>query len=262
MWKWLHSYAKPERSYQLAGKLWPWFAVLFCLLFALGTVWGLLYVPVDYQQKDSFRIIYIHVPSASMSMAAYASMAIAAFVGLVWQQKQAFISVAAMAPVGAGFTVIALVTGSFWGKPMWGTWWLWDARLTSELVLLFLYLGVIGLYNAFSDKNKAGEAAGILALVGVINLPIIHYSVVWWNSLHQGASDLIASKGGEAVQGMANKADIDPSMVWPMLINMAAFACFLGAVSLLRFRNELLSRELHRPWVAALLSKGEVDAIR
>ena len=238
MWKWLHPYAKPERAYGLAGTLLPWFAVTSLLAFIIGTVWGLAFAPADYQQGDSFRIIYIHVPSAILSMGAYSTMAVAAFIGLVWQLRMADMTVAAIAPVGAVFTFIALFTGAAWGKPMWGTWWVWDARLTSELILLFLYLGVIALYNAFSDKVVAGRAAGILALVGVINLPIIHYSVEWWNTLHQGASIT-----------KFDKPSISPEMLWPLLIMILAFAAFLGALSLMRFRNELLMREWHRPWV-------------
>jgi heme exporter protein C len=145
----------------------------------------------------------------------------------------------ALAPTGALFAFLSLWTGALWGKPMWGAWWVWDARLTSELILLFLYLGVIALYNAFSDKVVAGRAAGILALVGVINLPIIHYSVEWWNTLHQGATIT-----------KFDKPSISPEMLWPLLIMILAFAAFLGALTLMRFRNELLMREWHRPWVA------------
>jgi heme exporter protein C len=243
MWKWLHPYAKPERSYALAGTLIPWFSIPAVLLLSVGTVWGLAFAPADYQQGDSFRIIYMHVPAAIMSMGAYSAMAIAAFIGIVWQLRMADMAVASIAPVGAVFTFIALVTGATWGKPMWGTWWVWDARLTSELILLFLYLGVIALYNAFPDRTMAGRAAGILALVGVINLPIIHFSVEWWNTLHQGASIT-----------KFEKPSIDSQMLWPLLMNILGFAMFLGAVSCARFRNELLSRELHRPWVTKLLS--------
>ncbi|WP_354623996.1 heme ABC transporter permease [Psychromonas sp. MME2] len=248
MWKWLHPYAKPEKSYQLAGTLLPWFVVVTVVTFIIGMVWGLLFAPPDYQQGDSFRIIYIHVPAAMMAMAAYSTMAIAAFVALVWQIRLAEMSVAATAPVGAVFTFIALFTGAAWGKPMWGTWWVWDARLTSELILLFVYLGIIALYNAFSDKALAGRAAAILTLVGVINLPIIHYSVVWWNTLHQGAT---ISK--------FEKPSMAPEMLWPLLIMIIAFAAFLGSLSLMRFRNEILSRESHRPWVIALLTKPSVN---
>ena len=246
MWKWLHPYAKPEQAYRLAGRLLPWFAVISLLAFIIGTVWGLAFAPADYQQGDSFRIIYLHVPAAILSMGAYSTMAIAAFIGMVWQLRMADMTVAAIAPVGAVFTFIALLTGAAWGKPMWGAWWVWDARLTSELILLFLYLGVIALYNAFSDKVVAGRAAGILALVGVINLPIIHYSVEWWNTLHQGAS----------ITKLA-KPSIAPSMLWPLLVMIVAFAAFLGALTLMRFRNELIMREWHRPWVKALAEREQ-----
>lgn len=192
MWKWLHQLARPERLYHVCGRFIPWLglAAAVCLLF--GWAWGFGFAPKDYQQGDSFRIIYIHVPAAMWSMGIYASMAVAAFIGLVWQMKMSDTVVAAMAPIGAVFTFIALVTGSAWGKPMWGTWWVWDARLTSELVLLFLYMGVIALYNAFEDRRLAGRAAGILVLVGVVNIPIIHFSVEWWNTLHQGTDQYAA----------------------------------------------------------------------
>ncbi|WP_026958069.1 heme ABC transporter permease [Aliagarivorans taiwanensis] len=242
MWKWLHPYAKPEASFRLAGAFVPWFTALAVLCLSIGTVWGLLFAPSDYQQGDSFRIIYVHVPAAILSMGAYLTMAIAGFIALVWQIKQSEIYVAAVAPIGAGFTFIALLTGAAWGKPMWGTWWVWDARLTSELILLFLYLGVIALYNAFDDKALAGRSASILSLVGVINLPIIHYSVEWWNTLHQGAS----------ITKFA-KPSIDSAMLWPLLINIVGFGAFLGALSLVRFRTELLKREQRRPWVRQLL---------
>jgi len=243
MWKWLHPYAKPEKSYLLAGKLVPWFLVITVITFVVGIIWGLLFAPADYQQGDSFRIIYIHVPAAIMATGAYSTMAIAAFIALVWQIRLAEMTVAATAPVGAVFTFIALVTGAVWGKPMWGAWWVWDARLTSELILLFVYLGIIALYNAFSDKVLAGRAASILTLVGVINLPIIHYSVVWWNTLHQGAT---ISK--------FEKPSMAPEMLWPLLIMIVAFGAFLGLLSLMRFKNEILARESHRPWVSLLVA--------
>ena len=173
MWKWLHPYAKADRAYQLCNTLLPYFAVVTVVCMVVGWVWGLAYAPADYQQKDSYRIIFIHVPSAILSMGAYSSMAIAAIVALVWQLRNAELAVIAIAPVGACATAIALITGAAWGKPMWGAWWVWDARLTSELILLFLYLGVLSLYHAFEDKKAAGRAASILAIVGVINLPII-----------------------------------------------------------------------------------------
>ena len=241
MWKWLHPYAKPERTYNLAGKMLPWFAFFTILSLTLGTVWGFLFAPADYQQGDSFRIIYLHVPAASLSMGAYLSMAIAAFIGAVWQLKMADMAVAAIAPIGAVFTAIALFTGAVWGKPMWGAWWVWDARLTSELILLFLYLGVIAIYSAFSDKILAGRASGILAMVGVINLPIIHYSVEWWNTLHQKAT----------ISKFAKPA-MDTDMLWPLLINLLGFGLLFVTLTLMRFRNELIVREANRPWVKNL----------
>ncbi len=175
---------------------------------------------------------------------AYMSMAIAAFIGMVWQIRLSDMAAAAMAPIGAVFTVIALLTGAIWGgKPMWGgAWWVWDARLTSELILLFLYLGVIALYSAFDDQKTAAKAAGILAMVGVINLPIIHFSVEWWNTLHQGATIT-----------KFDKPSMDSTMLWPLLLNIVGFACFFGAVTLVRLRNEIIARESHRPWVRELM---------
>lgn len=176
MWKTLHQLAIPPRLYQICGWFIPWLAIASVVVLTVGWIWGFGFAPADYQQGNSYRIIYLHVPAAIWSMGIYASMAVAAFIGLVWQMKMANLAVAAMAPIGAVFTFIALVTGSAWGKPMWGTWWVWDARLTSELVLLFLYVGVIALWHAFDDRRLAGRAAGILVLIGVVNLPIIHYS--------------------------------------------------------------------------------------
>jgi heme exporter protein C len=243
MWKWLHPLAKPETMYRLCGMLSPYFMVSALVLLVIGNVWGLAYAPADYQQGDSFRIIYIHVPTAMWSMGAYLSMAVAAFIGLVWQVRISNLAAIAIAPIGAVFTFIALITGAVWGKPMWGAWWVWDARLTSELILLFLYIGVIALYNAFDDSKTAAKASGILAIVGVINLPIIHFSVEWWNTLHQGAT----------ITKFA-KPSISADMLWPLLINIVAFALFFAWLSLVRIRNEILASEQHRPWVKALIS--------
>lgn len=245
MWKWLHSYAKPEATYRLCNMLLPWFAVLSLFTLTVGSVWGLAFAPSDYQQGDSFRIIYVHVPAAIWSMGAYFMMAIAAFIGLVWQIKIADWVAASVAPVGALFTFIALATGAIWGKPMWGAWWVWDARLTSELILLFLFLGVIGLYNAFDDDKTASRAAGILAIVGVINLPIIHFSVEWWNTLHQGAT----------ITKFA-KPSIDTDMLWPLLLNILGFALFIGTVTLMGLKNQILQKESHRSWLREMLERG------
>jgi heme exporter protein C len=242
MWKWLHQLAKPERLYQLCGRFVPWLGVSGAVCLIIGWVWGFGFAPADYQQGNSYRIMYIHVPAAMWSMGIYASMAIAAFIGLVWQMKMSDLLVTAMAPVGAVFTFIALATGSAWGKPMWGAWWVWDARLTSELVLLFLYLGVIALYNAFEDRRLAGRAAGILVLVGVVNIPIIHYSVQWWNTLHQGSTNMQQS--------------IDPSMRYPLRWAIFGYLFFFMTLTLMRLRNLILLQERQRPWVAALINKG------
>jgi heme exporter protein C len=246
MWKWLHPYANPEISYHFAGKILPWCARFAFAFLTIGITWALLFAPADYQQGDTFRIFYLHVPAAMLSMGIYLGMAIAALSSLVWQLKLADASAAAMAPIGATFTFIALLTGAAWGKPMWGTWWIWDARLTSELILLFLYLGVMALHNAFEDKTLAGKAAGILALVGVINLPIIKYSVEWWNTLHQGAT---VSKLGQP--------SMTADMFWPFLVCFIGFAFLVTTLICLRFRTEILNRNSMRPWVRELVTTEE-----
>lgn len=238
MFKWLDPYAKPQTLFAVLGR---WQRVLFPLgtfLLLLGTVWGLGFTPPDYQQGDSYRIIHIHVPAAIWSMGLYSSMAIAAFIALVWQIKVAQWAIGAIAPIGAVLTAIALWTGAAWGKPMWGTWWVWDARLTSELILLFLYLGVLALQNAFSDQETGDKAAAVLALVGVVNLPIIHYSVEWWNTLHQGST----------ITKFA-KPSIDPSMLWPLLICIVALGIVAAALVCQRVRTSILLHEQHRAWV-------------
>ena len=244
MWKWLHPYADPQRAYQLSGKLLPWISVLALGFIFTGTIWGLMFAPTDYQQGDSYRIIFIHVPAASMSMAAYMGMAMASFIGLVWQLKLADWAAASIAPIGAVITFIALFTGATWGKPMWGTWWVWDARLTSELVLLFLYLGVISLYASFEDKVLAARAAGILAIVGVVNIPIIKYSVDWWSSLHQPSTIKITEK-----------STMPSEMLIPLVINILGFGLMIGALTLVRFRAEILARNSMRSWVRELATK-------
>ena len=250
MWKWLHPYSKPEVAYHLCGRLLPWFSIITVALLLTGTVWGLAFAPADYQQGNSFRIIYVHVPSAIWSMGVYFSMAVAAFIGLVWQVRLSNMAASAMAPIGAVFTFIALATGAIWGKPMWGAWWVWDARLTSELILLFLYLGIIALYHAFDDQKRAAKAAGILAIVGVVNLPIIHFSVEWWNTLHQGATIT-----------KLDKPSMSGDMLWPLIINIFGFLFFYIALTLVRFRNEILVRESHRPWVRQMVSTS-TDSVR
>lgn len=217
----------------------PWFAVPALLLISIGTVWGLVFAPPDYQMKDAVRIIYFHVPSAWLSMMSYAVMAIAAAIGLIWRIKLAHAVAAACAPIGASFTLLALATGSIWGRPMWGTWWEWgDARLVSELFLLLLFLGVIALRSAIRETDRSDRASGLLAVVGVVNLPIIHYSVQWWTSLHQPASVT-----------RLDKPAIDPSMLWPLLIMALGFSLYFGYLVLLRARSEVLNRESRKKWV-------------
>lgn len=244
MLKWLHPYAKSERLYQLCGRLLPWLAIPAGVLVIIGTIWGLAFTPAVAEQGNGYRIIYIHVPAAMLSMGTYLAMAIAAFIGLVWQQKHAHTLVMALAPVGAVVSFIALFTGSVWGKPMWGTWWVWDARLTSELVLFFLYIGVIALMMAYSDDRQGSRAGSLLAVVGVINLPIIHYSVVLWQTLHQGPT---LFKSGRSA--------ITPDLLYPLLICILGWAFWIAVISLIRMRNLLLEKELHRPWAQAELEK-------
>ena len=212
------------------------------LLMLAGLYLGLVVAPPDYQQGESYRIIFIHVPSAWMSLFIYVVMAGSSAIGLIWRIKLAEVIAISSAPIGASFTFLALATGSLWGKPMWGTWWVWDARLTSELLLLFLYLGVIALYNAVEDKRTAARAAGILAIVGVVNIPIIHYSVEWWNTLHQGPT--------------VTKFDapsIHLSMLIPLLLMALAFKLYYVVLVLLRSRCEVLQRERNSKWVQELV---------
>ncbi len=237
MWKWLHPFANPAWVFKQFNRLAPWVLITGLIAVVIGVVWGFWFTPPDCKQGEGFRIIYLHVPAAFLSMGLYLGMAIAAFVGSVWQHRISDYAVAAVAPVGASFTVIALATGAIWGKPMWGAWWVWDARLTSELILLFLYLGVIALYNAVPDRSRAGRIAGMLAMVGVINLPIIHYSVQWWNTLHQGATISKFEKPSMAAE-----------MLWPLLFNIGAFSLLAVGLCLWAVATELLKRERQRSW--------------
>ncbi|MBE0434966.1 MAG: heme ABC transporter permease [Methylomicrobium sp.] len=240
--RFFHRMASPPHFYAFTGRLLPWLTAIFIILTAVGLYGGLFLAPADYQQGDSYRIIYIHVPSAWMSLFIYVVMAVAGAIGLVWRIKLAEIVMISSASVGAGFTFIALLTGSLWGKPMWGTWWVWDARLTSELILLFLYLGVIALYGAIDDKRTASRAVAILAIVGVVNIPIIHYSVEWWNTLHQGPT---VSK--------IDKPSIHVSMLIPLLTMAVAFKFYYLVAMLQRARTELIQRERNSQWVKGLL---------
>jgi heme exporter protein C len=215
---------------------------LFALLFVAGLYSGLILAPIDYEQGEAYRIIFVHVPAAWMSLFIYMVMATTGAIALIWRLKLAEIVMISSAPIGASFTFLALVTGSLWGKPMWNTWWVWDARLTSELLLLFLYFGVMALYNAIEDKRTAARAVAILALVGVVNIPIIHYSVEWWNTLHQGPTIT-----------KFDKPSIHISMLIPLLLMAGSFKLFYLGNLFMRVRTELLVREQNSKWVAKLL---------
>lgn len=241
----LAKFVSPKGFYTLLHQAMPWLFGLALLFFAYGYVGGLILAPEDYQQGNGFRILYVHVPSAFLSLLVYSFMAVNALVFLVWRIKIADMLMRASAPVGAWFTVIALVTGSLWGKPMWGTFWIWDARLTSEFILLWLYLGFISLQAAIGDDEQAAKAGALLLLIGLVDIPIIHYSVYWWNTLHQGAS-----------LSLLEKPKIDPSMLYPLLSMILAYTCYFAGVLCLRTRNELLLREQHKDWVKQIIQPG------
>ena len=246
---WFHKFGSPPYFYRVAGRMLPWLYAFAFASAAVGLYGGLAMAPADYQQGESFRMIYVHVPCAWMSLFAYLFMAVNGFVALVWRIKLSETLAMASAPVGAAFTFITLVTGSLWGKPMWGTWWTWDARLTSELVLLFLYFGVIGLYHAIEDMRQAARAAAFLALVGVVNLPIVHYSVTWWNTLHQAQT-----------VSLLGQSKISADMLWPLLTLAAATHAYFFASVLARSRTALLTLESGKDWVRALALPEAVSA--
>jgi heme exporter protein C len=229
----LHFLANPARFSRISALVLPWLALATILLLGTGIYLGLLASPPDYQQGETVRIMYVHVPSAWMAMGCYTSMAIASAMALIWRHPLADLIAQESAPIGACFTFIALATGALWGQPMWGTWWVWDARLTSVLVLLFLYLGFIALVNAFDDPQRGARAGAVLALVGWINIPIIKFSVDWWNTLHQPAS----------VSRLAGPA-IHPSMLTPLLLMGLAFLLLYLVLLLLRVRGRLIERRI------------------
>jgi len=241
MFLWFHKLGSPPHFYRIAGRWIPWLLAVFTLLVIAGLYGGLVLAPPDYQQGESYRIIFIHVPAAWMSLFIYVVMAFCGVVIMVWRMKLAEVVLISSAPIGASFTFLALATGSLWGKPMWGTWWVWDARLTSELILLFLYLGVIGLHSAIDDKRIASRAVAILAIVGVVNIPIIHYSVEWWHSLHQGPT---VTK--------FDKPSIHWSMLIPLLLMALAFKVYYVMTLFQSCRAELLKRERNSKWVEEL----------
>ena len=236
----MHALANPLRFQKITDAVLPFVAWPTAVLAPLALYWALFLAPADYQQGEAYRIIFVHVPAAWMASFAYLGIAVASFVALVWRHPMAEVSARAMAPVGAVFTAIALVTGAVWGKPMWGTWWVWDARLTSVLILFFLYLGYMALYDAFEDPARGARAASILALVGAINLPIIRFSVDWWNTLHQPAT--ILRRDGPAM---------DPAMLYPLLAMILVFKLYLVWVTILRIRVHLTDRKIANLRLAA-----------
>ncbi len=225
-------FASPKTFYPLAGKLVPWCAVMAAVLIAYGLYLGLILAPTDFQQGEGYRIIFVHVPAAWFSMFLYLLMAMYAGMGLVFNAKLSYMMATSIAPTGAMFTLVALITGSLWGKPMWGAWWVWDARLTSELILLFLYIGYFSLQAAIDDKNRADKASAVLAIVGAINVPIIYFSVKWWNTLHQGAS-----------VSLTNAPAMAAIMLKGMLVMAIGFWFYSIAVILIRVRCEILERD-------------------
>ncbi|MFK4133662.1 heme ABC transporter permease [Pseudomonas luteola] len=244
-WTFFHKLGSPKWFYEISSRWLPilaWAAACFVIV---GTVWGLVFAPQDYQQGNSFRIIYIHVPAAFLAQSGYLLLAIAGVVSLVWKMKLADVALKCAAPIGAWMTFVALVTGSIWGKPTWGAWWVWDARLTSMLILLFLYFGIIALGQAISNRESSAKACAVLAIVGVINLPIIKYSVEWWNTLHQPATFTLTEKPAMPIE-----------MWLPLLIMVVGFYCFFGTVVLMRMRLEILRRESRTSWAKAVVEES------
>jgi heme exporter protein C len=238
-------YSAPANFYPLAGRMIPWFGTAAAILTVIGLYIGFFVAPTDYQQGEAYRIIYIHVPAAWMAMFAYLVMAGWCAVSLIWNTRLAAMMAQALAPTGAMFAFVSLWTGAFWGRPTWGAYWVWDARLTSTLILLFLYLGYIALRAAIDDPRRADRASALLALVGAINVPIIYFSVKWWNTLHQGAS-----------VSMTSSPKMAQAMLASMLILAFAAWFYTIAVTLSRVRSIILMREAHADWVQQVVKEG------
>ncbi len=237
---WLQ-YAAPQRLYALAGRIYPLAFALAAVLTAIGLYLGFWVAPADFQQGQAYRIIFVHVPASWMSMLIYVAMAFWAWLGLSFKTRVSGMMTQALAPTGALCCFLSLWTGALWGKPMWGAWWVWDARLTSELILLFLYLGYIALTRAIDDPRRADRAGAVVALVGVVNVPIIYFSVKWWNTLHQGASvSLTKSPSMAAI------------MLWAMLVMTLAFWAYAVGMAFYRVRQTILEREQDAAWVGEL----------
>ena len=244
-WTFFHKLGSPRWFYDFATRWQPWLLWLSLLCLSTGIVWGLAFAPEDYQQGNSFRIIYLHVPTAILAQSCYLMMAAAGLVGLVWRMKMADVFIAAAAPIGASVTFLALFTGAVWGKPTWGTWWVWDARLTAMLVLLFLYCGLIALRSALEDRDLVAKASAILVLVGSVNIPIIKYSVEWWNTLHQPATFKLTEKPA-----------MPPEMWVPLLIMVVGIYCYFTVLVFMRMRTEIMVRERRTRWVRQLVNEA------
>ena len=242
-WTWFHRLASPPHIYRVAGTLTPWFAWPAGLLIVSALYAGLFLAPPDYKQGEGFRMIYVHAPSAWLSVMIYGVMATAAAVGLIWRMKVAHAAAASCAAIGASFTFVSLVTGMLWGKPMWGTYWVWDPRLTAQLVLLILYLGYMALRSGIDDLGRADRASAVLAIIGVVNLPIIRYSVEWWNSIHQAPSVM-----------KMERPSMPFDMLAPLLMMLLGFTLLFAAVMLVRMRAEVLRRERGASWVKEVVS--------
>ena len=243
MWNWIHRWGSPPEFYGMSGRILPWFAVLTVLLFAIGLPWALVIAPEDYQQGNSVRIMYIHVPAAILAQSSYFLMAMAGAIFLIWRVKIADVAMASAAPIGASLTLLAILSGAIWGKPTWGTYWVWDARLTSTLVLLFLFFGVMLLRSAMSERAGAGRACAVLALVGVVNIPIIKYSVDWWFTLHQPSTFTLTEKPA-----------MPSEMYLPLVVMLFAYYSFFLLVWLMQMRAEVIAREARSDWVQKLVT--------
>ncbi len=240
-WRWFHRLGSPRWFYQMSESWLPWLTLISFMLIAIGLFWGLMIAPPDARQGDSFRIIYLHVPASFMALAGYYVMAVAGAIGLIWRMKMSFIVMTSAAPLGAAMTVMALFTGAIWGKPTWGTYWVWDARITSMLILFFLYLGVLALKRAFDSVDVGYKASAILALIGTVNIPIIYKSVDWWYTLHQPATLKLTSSPSMHVD-----------MLRPLLVVICGFYVFYLLVLCLFTRVEILRRENLSAWVKSL----------
>ena len=240
--KWLIEMGSPPLFHKWSTKILPWLFISAILILGIGLFWGLLFAPTDYKQGDVYRILYIHVPSAILGQSIFMFMAFCGFINVIWRAKISGMMLKSAAPIGVSFTLLALVTGSIWGKPTWGTWWVWDARLTSTLILFFIYAALIGLHSTIEDKTKADRAVSILSIVGLAIIPVIKKSVDWWQTLHQPSTFTITSS-----------PSMSPDMYQPLLLCLIGFYLFFALLLTLNLRNEILERERTKNWVKQLL---------